>query len=281
MATSPPPALTTPFSAPAACLNNVYEIYSTEVLTESGSLKTEVNVYHELGLRTKDCYPSGGYLPWSVDQISQNAYYSPGVCPSGYLICSSDTNAVGTLTETRATCCPNGFACQKVDAFFYSDHMCSRASNKGVLTFTATSNGKTEVHTKDGNWAVNAYGLSIRWMSSDFAAPTSTTSTTSTTFTEPPALGPPLSPPSSTSSGLSTGAKAGIGIGAAVAVLLLVVIGWLLHNALQNRKHKQGGKIPSSDYQAVPQKADPTIAPPHYRMTELDSYIVHEMDTSK
>ncbi|KKZ62025.1 hypothetical protein EMCG_03487 [[Emmonsia] crescens] len=288
---SSPPALTTRFPPPASCLNDAYEVHSLQ--TVPGSERVLEKIYHELGPRSADCFPSGGYLPWEVDQVAKNAFYSPAVCPSGYLICSSDENSIGTLTETRATCCPNGFSCNNQSLFYFSDKMCTLASHGRTLTFTVTSNGTALTKTNSGAWALNAYGISIRWMSSDFAPATTTTSQeatetattsreateTSTTSRETTPM--PTASPSTTSPGLSAGAKAGIGIGVAAVALLLVVMGWLLYNALQKRKDKQEAVTEFPDYQAVRQKPASKIGTSGHKISELDSTRVHEMDAAR
>ncbi|KAJ0420519.1 glycoside hydrolase superfamily [Aspergillus carlsbadensis] len=86
--------------------------------------------------------------------------------------------------------------------------------------------------TTESRYGLNAYGVSIRWQSSDFATSTSI----STDTTPPSASSTSGSSPSETpegsqsqSLGLSTGAKAGIGVGSAVAGLLLILIGLLIY----------------------------------------------------
>lgn len=56
--------------------------------------------YYSLGRsETEECYPNGF-------QIKSDAYYSPGVCPSGWEQACGAVGIIGTVTETRATCCP-------------------------------------------------------------------------------------------------------------------------------------------------------------------------------
>ncbi|EEH40201.2 hypothetical protein PAAG_02256 [Paracoccidioides lutzii Pb01] len=265
---SPPqrqPALPTTFTPPGSCLSDVYQFLTTGVATVSETESTDTRTFYELGARSSECFPPSGYLPWITNQVSSSAYYSPGVCPSGYLICRSDTIAVGTLTETRATCCPNGYACQNQSSLlWYQDHMCTLRSGDGSpMSYTATISGTVTTLTQTKPWGLNAYGISIRWMNTDL--PTATTA-------------PPPNPaqPPAQSSGLSSGAKAGIGIGVTVTVLLLIIIGWLLRNALQKRKQKSQ-KSEISDYEAVPIKA----IPPPPELLELDSGHLHEMGASQ
>lgn len=127
-------------------------------------------------------------------------------------------------------------------------------------------------------------------MSSDFAPATSTTSreatamsttsqeATATSTTSQETTPMPTASPATTSPGLSTGAKAGIGIGVAAVALLLLVLGWLLYNALQRRKNKQEAMAEFPDYRAVPQKPASKIGTSGHNISELDSKRVHEMD---
>ncbi|ODH49899.1 hypothetical protein GX48_03988 [Paracoccidioides brasiliensis] len=263
------PAVPITFTPPGSCLSDVYQVLTTGVATVSGTESTDTRTFYELGAHSSECFPPSGYLPWITNQVSSSAYYSPGVCPPGYLTCRSDTIAVGTLTETRATCCPNGYACQNQSSLlWYQDHMCTLRSGDGSpMTYTATVSGAITTMTQTGPWGLNAYGISIRWMNTDFRTPIPTAT-----------ADPPLDPtqPPAQSSGLSSGAKAGIGIGVTVTVLLLIIIGWLLRNALQKRKQKSQ-KSEISDYEAVPIKAIPS--PPE--LLELDSGHLYEMGASQ
>lgn len=44
-----------------------------------------------------ECLPRG----WA-----STSYFSPGICPSGYVIAAKSTAQAGSAVETRATCCP-------------------------------------------------------------------------------------------------------------------------------------------------------------------------------
>jgi hypothetical protein len=50
------------------------------------------------GPSPSQCFPSG----WA----SSSQYFSPGICPLGYIQACSVVATAGTVTETRATCCP-------------------------------------------------------------------------------------------------------------------------------------------------------------------------------
>ena len=81
------PALTTIFTPSSSCLSDLY-FYQPP------------NAYYiNLGPpSTPDCLPSG----WAL-----SGHYSPGICPSGYIVACSSLNSLGSLTETVATCCPS------------------------------------------------------------------------------------------------------------------------------------------------------------------------------
>lgn len=87
-----------------------------------------------------------------------------------------------------------------------------------VYTWTgedgSTSSTDTALSSDDH---VNAYGVYIRWQSTDFSTPASNTATTTAAATSSETPGD-----SSSNSGLSTGAKAGVGVGVAVGVILAV-----------------------------------------------------------
>lgn len=76
--------------------------------------------------------------------------------------------------------------------------------------------------SSDGH--INAYGIYIRWQSSDFSTPPATTPASNTaTTTTAAATSSPTSTNPSDSSGLSSGARAGIGVGVAVGGVLVIV----------------------------------------------------------
>jgi hypothetical protein len=39
-------------------------------------------------------------------QLSSTNFYSPGICPVGYLTACQHLNVIGTVSETVVTCCP-------------------------------------------------------------------------------------------------------------------------------------------------------------------------------
>ncbi len=45
------------------------------------------------------CYPSG----WALTGTN---YFSPGLCPSGYVGATTSLNSINTIVETIVDCCP-------------------------------------------------------------------------------------------------------------------------------------------------------------------------------
>jgi len=81
------PALTTIFTPPASCLDEIV---------------TEANTYWQIApLYLTQCYPYG---------YATSIFFSPGICPSGYvmgqLTASSIVKGTSTAWETSASCCP-------------------------------------------------------------------------------------------------------------------------------------------------------------------------------
>ena len=94
-----PPELTTIFTPPAGCLdpNNIIDVWTT--VCNYGPASCEYQLLGQPPDSPKTCMPPS-YNP------SGNNYYSPGLCPSGYVTACSSVNSIGSLTETVATCCP-------------------------------------------------------------------------------------------------------------------------------------------------------------------------------
>lgn len=84
-------ALTTTFTRPASC-------------TQTGIMYFPIDERRYFLLQgepavSTECYPSG-YSP------ERTAFYSPGICPSGYTTACSALETSETVTETLYTCCP-------------------------------------------------------------------------------------------------------------------------------------------------------------------------------
>jgi hypothetical protein len=101
------------------------------------------------------------------------------------------------------------------------------------FTYTWTENDTTSSSTTALSLSehVNAYGVYIRWQSTDSSTPATNTATTTsaatigtTTGSTSAAAASSTSTESSGSSGLSTGAKAGVGVGVAAGAILLIAL---------------------------------------------------------
>ncbi|EED14671.1 conserved hypothetical protein [Talaromyces stipitatus ATCC 10500] len=212
-------ALTTTFTPAVSCLTDLYLYHVV-----SGGTVWD---YRQLGPSpTSDCYPPN-FTPTS------SAYYSPGVCPTLYSIACSNVVSIGTVTETRATCCPS---CQTfTDGWpWYSTELCTYAAT-GTSTFLLTDTSTISTSTGAPNF--NAYGIQIRWQESDTSTPNAASATT--TASSPLSTSPSpvsTSTPTPTSSSLSTGAKAGIGIGAGLGALL--ILAGVIFFGLRHRRNR-------------------------------------------
>src|ERR1700722_3272522 len=144
--------LTTTFTPSPSCLSDYYWIGSFISLGPPS---------------TTACLPSG----WQLT----SQHFSPGQCPSGYVIACSTSIALGSLTETQATCCPSSYSCQTGDNWpWFSTEPCARSFDAfpiaSTLSITTMVNGVTTVSNSVLTYGgVNAYGISIRWQSTDFA----------------------------------------------------------------------------------------------------------------
>ncbi|CAK7273609.1 hypothetical protein SEPCBS119000_005748 [Sporothrix epigloea] len=238
-------ALTTTFTPAPSCTINIYqESFSTGLTCVVGTQVVPCNYFH-LGVdsSTSDCLPSG----WGT---ASDAYFSPGICPTGYT--QACQNVTGS--ETVATCCPTGFECGTNSYWpWWVTNFCTYTVTSGqVLAYTSSILGEGEVvftTTDRGDQGINAFGIQIRYQSTDFVSsstPTSTPAPTSATAGTASATGQTTggsgsgssssaSPTggsssdngghsSSSSGGLSTGAKAGIGIGVALGVVAFLGI---------------------------------------------------------
>ncbi|KAF2246746.1 hypothetical protein BU26DRAFT_521179 [Trematosphaeria pertusa] len=194
-----------------------------------------------------ECFPSG-YVPTTT------AFYSPGLCPSGYTAASSDVNTAGSVTETTHFCCPSAIpyhiqtAKDDTALPFLTTLMCeSKFTETASFTVTSSRAGDTptvDFVTVDGIAALNAYGIQVRFQATDFATSTPTSTATSETSTSSTL---PASPLPSSSGGLSLGAKVGIGVGVMGAVLLTVLaltIGFVIGKRRKRSLHGNGfGKL--------------------------------------
>ncbi|BCR91151.1 EGFR-like transmembrane domain-containing protein [Aspergillus chevalieri] len=126
---------------------------------------------------------------------------------------------------------------------------------------------------------VNAYGVEIRWQSTDFSnAPATAIATTTGAAAEA----------THDSSGLSAGASAGIGVGAAVAVIFLVALGFFLLRRRRLPENPPGDGKQGDSYITLPEHpsrmqgevelpANPSSAAV-YQKAELADNPVYEME---
>jgi hypothetical protein len=151
-------------------------------------------IYYSIGGPSPSaCFPSG----WT----STSQYFSPGLCPTGYTQACANVVAAGTVRETQATCCPrqlsltsllqplrpeninpasgltdhSGYACYTPTAFNFLGQACvSVILRETTTTVTNATNNQpmlATLHPKTE--AVNGYGVSIRYQSTDFVSATS------------------------------------------------------------------------------------------------------------
>ncbi|KAI0132437.1 hypothetical protein BJ170DRAFT_680318 [Xylariales sp. AK1849] len=245
-------ALTTTFTPPADCL-------ATDGLYWVNTASTFYWLYGKP--YQTSCFPDN-YAPY------QNDYYSPGVCPSGYVERCQNVLDSGTATETRATCCPatGNFVCASTSSSYHypwgptlgcmSVYMVDVET--AFTTVQATLNGDEvagESTSLKAPGTMMAYGIPIRRQQSDVqtttgsqqSSVTSKETASSQTLTSASETASPNS--SSTSSGgLSAGAAAGIGVGVGLAVLLVGCAAAYLFCA--RRKKRQQAYAPKPESQS-------------------------------
>ena len=100
--------LTSTFTPPSDCGEQRYYRFNQEqeeeITLSDGEVSITTNTRNWEALGPTDiaeCYPDG------FDPSDREAYYSPGVCPSGYApACSQEPGAFDDVRETTVTCCP-------------------------------------------------------------------------------------------------------------------------------------------------------------------------------
>ncbi|KAE8370384.1 hypothetical protein BDV27DRAFT_152263 [Aspergillus caelatus] len=231
-----PIPLTTTFKPPNSCFNELWW-YST-----SGT------IWMNLGpTDTSGCLPSG----WAT-----SSYFSPGICPSGYGVATTGLVDWGTSTESVATCCPivgsNTYTVRPSTVTPYQStlgtEVCVWGPKSDVMTtYNYTWSGKDGSPSSTSDSMIfpdyfNAYGIEIRWKSTDFSDLPATASATATQDTSATSTSSQSSASSDSSSKLSSGAKAGIGVGVAAGVIAVIILALFLW--FQRRKARQGGSVP-------------------------------------
>ncbi|KAI2634827.1 hypothetical protein GGS26DRAFT_525618 [Hypomontagnella submonticulosa] len=218
-----------PFTPSPSCTTDIYYVSNP-----SGS-------YFHLGppTSTAACFPRS----WSP---SASAFISTSYCPSGYTIACANT----AFPEKTGTCCPGGFGCQTKTTGglpWQSTELCVApmpTSSTYVYTTQAPGRAPQRLTTTGTGGTINAFGVEIRWSTTDSGKTKTKTQTTTKSPTVKTAA-PTAKVTNSTSHAsrpnrLSTGAKAGIGVGAAIAFLLLLAGAFFLW--WRKRKSKSGVK---------------------------------------
>ncbi|KAK8129112.1 hypothetical protein PG984_010220 [Apiospora sp. TS-2023a] len=229
--------LTTTLTPATGCLQTVWGQIYTE---HNDGQNSTTHKYHSLGRSaTSECYPSGF-------EIRSDAFYSPGLCPSGWTSACGTPEVIGTITETRATCCPKGYSCltNVPSTETWSTLSCSSAAISPIAIIVPDVDNQQEKTTTLDGALVNAAAINIRWQKTDFV-PTATTTTLdhATPTTETTNSGKPPASPNDVGTPLSTAAKAGIGTGATFGVLL--VIGAVAFLFFQRKKRNNSLEKPN------------------------------------
>ncbi|KAN0076383.1 hypothetical protein V8E54_006525 [Elaphomyces granulatus] len=214
------PALTTTFVPPSSCLTDTYLYDITP--------NQPYPYFYNLGPPdTSNCFPSG----W---EPTTTAYFSPGVCPLGYNIACSNYNSIGTLTETTATCCPSGYGCYSATYYSFTGEGCQSPILSNAIIIVTTTNayggGTTETTAHSGADAINAFGVIIRYQSSDFitsttrsnslptSLPTSSIPSASSSSSQPTTT--PIAPGATND---NTGRNIGIGVGVSLGSIGILI----------------------------------------------------------
>lgn len=225
--------LTAAFTPPAGCLEQIYGTATTE----TRGTATTGHKWHILGgTSAGDCYPQN-FVP------GPTAFYSPGVCPSGWSMASSTAEIVQTLTESRAVCCPSGYRFNPATA---SESLLSSVACYSSAQWPTTvtlrvpdvENARSiQTTLTDVLIEVRATPIHIRFAQSQ---------STSTSGTPPAQTSGEANAANNVTAsldgGLSVGAKAGIGAAVGVTVLVAVagvLVFWLKRRAAAS-DHKGG-----------------------------------------
>ncbi|KAL2757382.1 hypothetical protein ACRALDRAFT_1060773 [Sodiomyces alcalophilus JCM 7366] len=281
-------SLTTTFVPPERCTdrNDIYNIYST--------VGEGVGPYQLQGpIDIRNCYPPG------YDPI-RGAYFSPGICPEGFTVACSKLVSVGALTETIHTCCPTGnrhVCISEPIRKLHSTLICMSpligAGNSWTIDpITQLWGDETKVTSISGSIggaAVNAYGIEVRFQSTDFVSTTessvassaesssviansnsaqSRTTIGSSQPAETAQPSPSAATPSETGSvensggdGLGTGAIAGIAVGSAMGGLLIGAL--LLWLWIRRRRQRVAGAAQPDTWRPGKDKSHETKPKPH------------------
>ncbi|CAI6333815.1 unnamed protein product [Periconia digitata] len=256
-------SLTSTFTPPSGCVGPS----ATWLLYDRAN---SASYYLQGQTSASSCFPPN-YDPQTI------AYYSPGVCPSGYT--SARPRDTSTATGTH-TCCPTFAVFEgretSQDNLFMSTMACqsffggsgtilvTKSSGEEIIT-TTTSFGASDV--------LNAYGIIVALATETSSSTPAITTTSQTSNIEPiqtstssqitPAIPASTSQQTESSRKLSTAEKVGIGGGIAGGILLLTLGGALGYYIMLSKRQKSA---------IVASKLQPP-SPLH----EIDSWPIHEM----
>ncbi|KAI1172559.1 hypothetical protein F4777DRAFT_507732 [Nemania sp. FL0916] len=230
--------LTTPFIPAPNCTSIISGIIYTQTVTNSDTTTTTTYKYHSLGPdNTITCYPPSF-------RVGSDIFYSPGVCPSGRTSACGSIEVIGTVTETRATCCPLGYTCQgppPVTATWSTLSCITSAIS--TLNITVPDDAHQQFTVVQLQPIINVAAVNVRWQQSDIAAVTTSSTISDHNSSPSPSPSPsspalslissptasPSPPPTSTppSDGISNSGKPEIkaGVGVAIGLGALVFIG--------------------------------------------------------
>ncbi|KAG0647689.1 hypothetical protein D0Z07_6513 [Hyphodiscus hymeniophilus] len=222
--------LTSAFSAPTDC--------NSLTVSFDGTSSYAPYAYPRLfSSIANSCFPSGyplggeavtkTFAPYSYQD--QHVYYSPGLCPSGWLKNTAGSNGA----ETTVFCCPSGFnphTTPAVSGGASSTYCLSSVASTVITTIAYTGDGAvagdgfTSTFTFTGS-VMPAGAVWVRYKDSDFPSSASTTASgSSSTSTGLNPLGTGNFAVTPTPSGLPTGAKIGLALGIPLVVILAASI---------------------------------------------------------
>lgn len=211
-----------------------------------------------IGIDSTSCMPTG----FTRDP---EYYFSPGICPSGYVAACSSSFTSDSSVITVGTCCPQNYVCRTPRAG--NIYGCtSLVTDYTVLTldsvtFETISTASTTIYTNSqgvitttlssDQTYIEAYGVIVQRQSTDASFIAASTSTSTSGATAATASGTSSSQSTisnqetSSASGLSTGAKVGIGLGVAAGVIAILIAMFFL---FARRKKNNKNNINANNY---------------------------------
>ncbi|KAI1130796.1 hypothetical protein F5Y10DRAFT_103024 [Nemania abortiva] len=255
--------LTTPFVPAPNCESFVSGLIHTQTLTTNGSTTTSEYKYHTLGLNnTSLCYP-----PYY--HVGSTFYYSPAMCPSGwYVACGSF--GIGSLTETRATCCPSGYSCMDPppETATWSTLSCISYAQSEIFVTVPDDAYQVWSRVVKLQPIINAGAINVRWQPTDFITTTPpSTSVPSSSSTLPSTSSAPTKPPTASNTspqpdqGMSASTRVAIGVGVGIGSLALIVAGIICFLFIRRSKRRKASKT-SSDAPNASSDVGPDLMKP-------------------